>query len=61
MSFDLTPEHLALVDAEGHTGLHPADFEVVFSRGHGDELAAQAKVAPATGLPEITKRLRKWW
>ena len=61
VSFELTPAHLALVDAEGHTGLHPASFEVVFSRGHGDELAAPVEVAPAAGRPEMMKSLRKWW
>lgn len=61
LSFELTPEHLGLVDSEGHTSLHPADFEVVFSRGHGEELSAPVTVAPVGGSPLRLKTLRKWW
>ena len=44
VSFELAPAHLAMVDEDGHTGLHRAEFEIVFSRGHGEELLAQAAV-----------------
>jgi len=61
LSFDLTPEHLALVDADGHTGLHPAETDIVFSRGHGAELVAKAAVIPESGNAVRLKALRKWW
>ena len=63
VTFDLEPEQLGMVDADGHghTGLRSGDFDVVFSRGHGDELVAKASVALADDQPEIIKRLRKWW
>ena len=62
VSFELTPAHLAMVDEDGHTGLHTGDFEVVFSRGHGEELVAQAAVQ-VDGQGEATrlKTFRKWW
>ena len=63
LSFELTPAHLAMVDENGHTGLHNGEFEVVFSRGHGKELVAQASVQ-LTELSEEASRLktfRKWW
>lgn len=61
LSFDLDPTHFALVDAEGHTSLHAVDMDVVFSRGHGLELAAPTTVAPFEGIPQRLKELRKWW
>jgi hypothetical protein len=63
LSFELTPAHLAMVDEDGHTGLHNGEFEVVFSRGHGKELVAQTAVQ-LTDLSEEASRLktfRKWW
>jgi beta-glucosidase len=61
LSFDLEPMHLALVDGEGHTSLHAVDVDVVFSRGHGEDLVARATVAPRDGEPKRLKELRKWW
>ena len=64
LSFELTPAHLAMVDEEGHTGLHQGEFEVVFSRGHGEELAAAAAVQLMHGVDGAQSRMktfRKWW
>ena len=64
VSFDLTPAHLAMVDEDGHTGLHRGEFEIVFSRGHGEELVAQAKVELSPnedGEAARLKTFRKWW
>jgi len=63
LSFELTPSHLAMVDDDGHTGLHTGEFEVVFSRGHGEELVAQAAVQmdEQAGEAARLKTFRKWW
>ena len=61
VTFDLNPSHLAMVDAEGNTGLHTGEFDIVFSRGHGEELAAKAAVKLDTTHALRTKTLRKWW
>lgn len=65
LSFELTPAHLAMVDEEGHTGLHNGEFEVVFSRGHGEELVAPAAVEKQQQGEEHEvarlKTFRKWW
>ena len=61
VSFELAPAHLAMVDEDGHTGLHRGEFEIVFSRGHGEELVAQAAVQVETGATARLKTFRKWW
>jgi hypothetical protein len=61
LSFDLTPTHLAMVDEDGHTGLHTGEFEVVFSRGHGEELVAQAAIRMDVVETGRLKTFRKWW
>ena len=67
VSFELAPAHLTMVDEDGHTGLHRGEFEIVFSRGHGEELVAQAAVelSPSEdGEAVVARRLktfRKWW
>jgi hypothetical protein len=62
VSFELNPEHLAMVDADGHVGLHAGKFGVVFSRGHGVVLEATAEVT-ASSAPANTrmKTFRRWW
>lgn len=61
LSFDLDAEHLAMVDSTGRTMLLNADFEVVFSRGHGEELVAEASVVPENDHPLKLKEVRTWW
>ena len=64
LRFELAPAHLAMVDEDGHTGLHSGEFEVVFTRGHGHELAARAAVRLEEGAGGERARLktfRKWW
>ena len=62
-SFQLQPTHLAMVDADGHTSMHNGDFDVVFSRGHGEELAAPVSVVLTQEGMESrrVKTFRKWW
>jgi hypothetical protein len=53
-----------MVDEDGHTGLHRGEFEIVFSRGHGEELVAKAAVelsAKEGGEAARLKTFRKWW
>ena len=61
ISFELTPAHLAMVDEDGHTGLHNGEFGIVFSRGHGLELGAAAAVELASMEEARMKTFRKWW
>ena len=49
-----------MVDEDGHTSLHNGQFEIVFSRGHGEELVAQAQVELPGDAARI-KTFRKWW
>jgi hypothetical protein len=55
--------HCNRVDEDGHTGLHNGEFEIVFSRGHGEELVAQAAVAVAEAGEAAArfKTFTKWW
>ena len=57
----MQPCGTGLADAEGHTSLHPGEYEVVFSRGcvGCDELVAPAKVTAP--LPVRLKTFRRWW
>ena len=59
LTFTLGAEHLAMVDVDGHTSLHAGRFGVVFSRGHGAELRARARVRVPS--PLRLKTFRKWW
>ena len=60
LSFDVPAETMHMVDADGHTSLHNGEYEIVFSRGHGEELAAPVSVGVA-GAPVRAKTFRKWW
>ena len=59
LKFDVPAEKLHMVDADGHTSLHNGEFEIVFSRGHGEELAAPVSVN--VDAPVRAKTFRKWW
>lgn len=59
LTFDLEPAALAMVDTDGVTALHAGHFDIVFSRGHGEILSADASVE--TQSPAVLKALRKWW
>jgi len=62
VSFDMDSSQMMMVDEDGNTGLHSGSFDIVFSRGHGDVLSAQAVVdVDAQEGVEIVKTLRKWW
>eukprot|EP00463_Aulacantha_scolymantha_P006379 TRINITY_DN800_c0_g1_i1.p1 TRINITY_DN800_c0_g1~~TRINITY_DN800_c0_g1_i1.p1 ORF type:complete len:418 (+),score=88.41 TRINITY_DN800_c0_g1_i1:936-2189(+) len=45
LKFTVKSSQLALVDDDGHTSLHPGSFDIIFTRGHGEELQALAHVA----------------
>ena len=59
LTFALGAEQLAMVDLDGHTSLHAGRFGLVFSRGHGAELRARARVRVPS--PLRLKTFRKWW
>ena len=59
LTFTLGAEQLAMTDVDGHTALHAGRFGVVFSRGHGPELRARARVRVPS--PLRLKTFRKWW
>lgn len=61
LSFTVNATSIGLVDVDGHTSLHPGEYEIVFSRGcvGCEELAAPLIVnAPS---PIRLKTFRKWW
>jgi hypothetical protein len=61
LKFTVNATQLALVDGDGHTSLHPGEYDIVFSRGCVGcaELATPLVVdAPA---PIRMKTFRKWW
>jgi len=59
LKFTVKSTQLALVDTSGHTSLHPGSFDIIFTRGHGEELHALVHVAVDT--PIRLKTFRKWW
>eukprot|EP00658_Telonema_sp_P-2_P016302 TRINITY_DN16320_c0_g1_i2.p1 TRINITY_DN16320_c0_g1~~TRINITY_DN16320_c0_g1_i2.p1 ORF type:complete len:586 (+),score=136.91 TRINITY_DN16320_c0_g1_i2:194-1951(+) len=61
LGFAVSPQQLGMVDSDGHTSLHAGRFKLVFTRGHGEELAADVRVQPEGGRPMRIKTLRKWW
>jgi len=61
VSFTLDPEKLGMVDADGHTSLHKGLFDIVLSRGHGEELSAPVAVEPRGGDPIRLETFNKWW
>ena len=62
LTFSLNASHLAMVDADGHTALHEGEFEVIFSRGHGEELTTPVHLRiGSVEAPAFISRFRKWW
>lgn len=62
VSFTLSLSNLALVDVDGHRSIHPGDFDIVFSRGHGQELVAPLRVHSDIAHPKARlSTFRKWW
>ena len=59
IAFEIKATDLAMVDEDGHTSLHNGNFDIVLSRGHGDELEAPASVAVRS--PVRLKTFRQWW
>eukprot|EP00054_Salpingoeca_dolichothecata_P005287 m.33980 g.33980 ORF g.33980 m.33980 type:complete len:286 (+) comp15357_c0_seq1:102-959(+) len=59
LHFNLDLENLSMVDGEGHRSIHPGYFDIIFSRGHGDELVTRVQVAETA--PRRLETFRKWW
>jgi len=59
LKFTVKASQLALVDVDGHTSLHAGSFDIVFTRGHGEELQTPTTVDIAA--PIRLKTFRKWW
>ena len=58
VTFELGPTHLAMTDLDGHIGLHKgSEFGLMFTRGHGEDLVADARVLVAERLQTFIK----WW
>ena len=57
VSFDLSSERFSLVDADGHRSIVPGAFDVVLSRGHGEDLVSSVVVRGKKRLSTF----RKWW
>ena len=61
LTFKIHAEQLAMVDSDGHRSLHSGAFDIVFSRGHGTELAASVHVLPKESMPIRLETFDKWW
>ena len=62
VSFTLDATALGLVDIDGHRSVHNGDYDVVFSRGHGQELGTSVRVAlPSDQNPHRLFTFPKWW
>ena len=59
--FCLIAASLGLVDADGHTSLHPGGYELVFSRGCVGCAELVAPVAVERARPLRLKTFRRWW
>ena len=61
VTFEVAPEDFALVDADGHKAFRYGHFDVIASRGHGDELVARIATSRPGAAPARLSTLRKWW
>eukprot|EP01043_Picozoa_sp_COSAG02_P075500 COSAG02_NODE_15600_length_1157_cov_1.013233_2_plen_96_part_00 len=60
VSFAVTPEHVAMVNSDGHRSLHSGEFEVLVSHGsYDDGLTASVRVAPFG--EQRLETFRPWW
>ena len=60
VSFAVEPNHVAMVDSDGHRSLHRGDFELMLSRGNNDDaLLASVRVEPL-GEQRLETFVR-WW
>ena len=61
VDFTVNSTQLGLVDADGHTSLHPGEYEVVFSRGCVGCRELAAPVTITSRAPVRLKTFRRWW
>ena len=61
LTFHVNATSLALVDGDGHTSLHPGEYEVVFSRGCVGCSELTATVLIDAPEPIRLKDFKKWW
>lgn len=59
VTLTLNTTALGLVDTDGHRSLHAGHFDIVLSRGHGEELVAPVVVE--VEAPIRISTFRKWW
>ena len=61
LTFAVPSDTFGLVDNDGHTSLHPGEYEIVFSRGcvGCNELVVGTTIA--ADAPIRLKTFRKWW
>ena len=59
--FTVNATSIALVDGDGHTSLHPGEYEIVFTRGCVGCAELTTSVVVDTPAPIRLKTFRKWW
>lgn len=60
VTFPLIAKQLGLVDTRGNRKLQPGSYDVVFTRGHGEELVMFIQVT--ADVPVLIQEFRhKWW
>eukprot|EP00729_Bicosta_minor_P004508 gene4508-16191_t len=61
LNFTVPASTFGLADHEGHTSLHPGEYQVIFSRGCVDCSELAAKTTIEADAPIRLKTFRKWW
>eukprot|EP00043_Microstomoeca_roanoka_P016573 m.170059 g.170059 ORF g.170059 m.170059 type:complete len:826 (+) comp16484_c3_seq1:65-2542(+) len=57
--FELNTTDLGLVDTDGHRSVHSGQYDIILSRGHGEELVTTVQVDLKT--PHRLFTFRRWW
>merc|ERR1711865_1239400 len=59
LTFEVTAAtHLSMTDQDGHTVLRSGDFDIVFSRGHSEELDLSIRIRLDINEPEQHNTIR---
>lgn len=61
LRFTVNATAIALVDGDGHTSLHPGEYDIVFSRGCAGCLELDVPLVVDAPKPIRMKTFRKWW